>query len=86
MVKDDPKTETKKEVKKKEVIEEAREISLPMPILVKLTEFINSSSIRRGYKVETLGGFLHWVSDKAPTKLPFEGWKKLLDQFANRIV
>jgi hypothetical protein len=56
------------------------------PTMIKLSEFINSSSLRKTYKVETLGGFLFWVKDKAPAKLPLENWKKLLDQFANRIV
>jgi hypothetical protein len=57
-----------------------------MPTMINLTEFINTGALRKNFKVETLGGFLLWVKDKAPTKLPFHNWKSLLDQFANRIV
>jgi hypothetical protein len=58
----------------------------PTPTMIRLVEFMSSGAIRKEYKVETLGGFLNWVKDKAPIKLSFDNWKKLLDQFANRII
>ena len=92
-VKDEIKTEVKVEVKPekkrepKEVVQEIRIEVLPdRPTMIGLNEFINSSSLRGKYKVETLGGFLHWVIGKSPGKLPYNGWNSLLEQFANRIV
>jgi len=62
------------------------EIEASPPTLIKLSEFINLPSVRNGYKVETLGGFLHWVIGRASSKLSYKGWKELLDKFVNRIV
>jgi hypothetical protein len=85
--KDVPKTEVKTKKEPKEVMQEVMiEIPPDRPTMIGLNEFINSASLRSKYKVETLGGFLHWVIGKSPNKLPYNGWNALLEQFANRIV
>jgi hypothetical protein len=74
-------------VKEREAKKEPSKLEAPVRLtMIGLNEFINTGSLSRTYKVETLGGFLTWVKGKAPSKLPFESWRKMLDEFANRIV